>query len=326
MKLGMMFPGYGSQYAGMTKELYDESRLVQEYFEEASNCLNVNFVKLCFASSDVELSRIPDAYTANFLASSALAALLKSEGIEPSLVGGYNLGEYAAVCAVGGFTFPDGLYLLNKVSSLYQGMLPNVQVALLHVKGVSENDLARLCKKMSKRNEPVQIAVFTLPEDVVVSGHAAAIDRLQKELSEKFPSAVVEAAPLEIGLHSKLMDPVAADFAMYLEKVDFKDLRAPLVSGVDGLPFEKGDRVKQHVIDHIHQPVLWPAVVKEMVACDFLVEVGPGKRLSETVAALYPDKKVYTINTRADIELLKAALPAAQSPVEEEQKQDSTNN
>ena len=84
MKIGMMFPGYGSQFAGMTKELYDESRLVQEYFEEASNCLNVNFVKLCFASSDVELGQIPDAYTANFLASCALAALLKSEGIEPS--------------------------------------------------------------------------------------------------------------------------------------------------------------------------------------------------------------------------------------------------
>lgn len=323
MKLGMMFPGYGSQFAGMTKELYDESRLVQEYFEEASNCLNVNFVKLCFASSDVELGQIPDAYTANFLASCALAAQLKSEGIEPSLVAGYNLGEYAAICSVGGFTFPDGLYLLNKYASLYQAMLPNVQYALLQINGAPEGSIEKLCKKASKRGEPVTVALYTTLEDVTVSGHAAAVDRLRKELAEKFPQAVVETAPLEVGLHSDLMEPVVADFTQYLEKVDFKDLRVPLISGVDGLPFDKGDRVKQHVVDHLHQPVLWPTVVKQMVECDILVEVGPGKRLSETVAALYPEKKVYTINTRADIELLKGAIAAAQPTINEETSEES---
>jgi [acyl-carrier-protein] S-malonyltransferase len=322
MKLGMLFPGYGSQSIGMAKELYDESRLVQEYFEEASNCLNVNFVKLCFASSDVELSQIPDAYTANFLVSSAIAALLKSEGIEPSMVAGYNLGEYAAVSAVGGFTLPDGLYLLNKFAGMYQAALPTLSAGMLQITGVPTAAVEKLCKKVSTKEEKVTIALYVLPEECFVGGHNSVIDRLRDALHEQLPHAVVENALLENGLHSALMDTVVKDFTMYLEKVDFKDLRASFVSGVDGLPFEQGDRVKQHVLEHIYSPVLWPEVLATMSTCDILVEVGPGKQLARTVNALYPEKKVYTINTRADIEQLKQAIADAQPPVIEEQKQD----
>jgi len=322
MKLGMLFPGYGSQSIGMAKELYDESRLVQEYFEEASNCLNVNFVKLCFASSEVELSQIPDAYTANFLVSSAIAALLKSEGIAPSMVAGYNLGEYAAVSSVGSFTFPDGLYLLNKFAGMYQTALPTMSVGMLQITGVPTGVVEKLCKKVSTHDEQVVVALFVLPEECLASGHSAAIDRLRDAIHEQLPQALVENAHLEHGLHSILMEKVVKDFTMYLEKVDFKDLIVPFVSGVDGLPFEQGDRVKQHVLDHISSPVLWPKVLATMSECDILVEVGPGKQLSRAVKALYPEKKVYTINTRADIDELKEAIADAQPPRIEEQKQD----
>src|SRR5579859_6426456 len=97
MKIATLFPGYGSQYVGMGKELYDESRIMQEYFEEASNCLNINFVKLCFASSDAEISRIDNALLTNFLVGSALFALLKDLGFKTDVLVGHNAGEYAAI-------------------------------------------------------------------------------------------------------------------------------------------------------------------------------------------------------------------------------------
>src|SRR5437016_3408870 len=102
MKIGMLFPGYGSQFVGMGKELYDNSRIIQEYYEEASNCLNVNFVKLCFASSDAELSKLTSAYPALFLASTATAAFIKEIGINIDLIAGHGLGEYSALCTAGG--------------------------------------------------------------------------------------------------------------------------------------------------------------------------------------------------------------------------------
>ncbi len=93
MKKVILFPGYGSQYVGMAKELYDESRIMQEYFEEAANCLDTNFVKLCFASSDADVTQAPAAYTSIFLVSCSIYSLIKDRGIVADLVTGYNTGE-----------------------------------------------------------------------------------------------------------------------------------------------------------------------------------------------------------------------------------------
>src|SRR3990167_1799204 len=123
MKIALVFPGYASQYVGMGKELYDEYRIVQEYFEEASNCANVNFVKLCFASSDAELGKLANAYMSLFLVGGSVFALLKEYDIIPDIVAGYNNGEVTALFTCGCFSFPDGLYLLNKFSSFYQEAL-----------------------------------------------------------------------------------------------------------------------------------------------------------------------------------------------------------
>src|SRR3984957_20471227 len=110
MKIAFLFPGYGSQFVGMGKELYDESRIIQEYFEEASNCLNINFVKLCFASSDAELGKVTNAYGSLFLTRSAIAALLNEQRTVPDVVAWHALGELSAICSMHGISLPDGLY------------------------------------------------------------------------------------------------------------------------------------------------------------------------------------------------------------------------
>lgn len=123
-KVGMIFPGQGSQFVGMAKEFYDNERIVQEYFEQASNCLNQNFVKLCFASSEKDLMETVNTQTSIFLVSSAIYALLKEKySIVPNLIAGHSLGEYSAVFAAGGINFPDGLYLLKKERCLWKKQL-----------------------------------------------------------------------------------------------------------------------------------------------------------------------------------------------------------
>ena len=98
MKLALLFPGYGSQFVGMGKELYDEYRIVQEYFEEASNCANINFVKLNFASSDAEISNLQNGNLSLFLTTVSTIYAIKNLGIEIDLVAGHGIGEFAAIC------------------------------------------------------------------------------------------------------------------------------------------------------------------------------------------------------------------------------------
>lgn len=319
MKIGMLFPGYGSQYVGMAKELYDESRLVQEYFEEASNCLNTNFVKLCFASSESDLARMENAYTSLFLVSGAIYALLGQEGVKPSVVAGYNLGEYAAVFAAGGFTFPDGLYLLNKYAAFYQEELTGKEVAILRIGGVPTAIVEDLCFKATRGDIVASVAIYKSATENVVSGSADAVEQVRSWVYDQFPDAQLESLGLEVGLHSSLMENVVKNMTMYLEKVDFKDLTVPLLSGVDAQIIEKADDVKYHVINHLNHPSVWARVLERLADCEVLIEVGPGTKLSEMAKMLYPEKSIIAINKRSDIDVLKKIIePTTQTiPTEE---------
>lgn len=307
MKIALLFPGYGSQFVGMAKELYDESRIMQEYFEEACNCLNNNFIKLCFASSDAELCKMANAYPALFLVSSSLFALLKEEGIVPHVVAGHNLGEYSAIFAAQGINHPDGLYLLNKFATVYQEAAAAMDIGALHVKGLDTATLTALCMQASKDEDIVQIALYNTDHDHVVTGHSKAIALLKEQVNRQTDGKAVETS-IEVGMHSALMEPVAQQLAMYLEKIDFKDLTIPLISGMDGNSITTGQEVRERVLSLLHKPVLWRAVMEQLHDADIIVEVGPGTALSTMVKNKYPDKIIMSVNKRADVEELKKVL------------------
>lgn len=316
MKIGMIFPGYGSQFVGMAKELYDESRLMQEYFEEASNCLNSNFVKLCFASSDAELARMENAYPALFLVSTSLAALLKQEGIEPNIVAGYTAGEFSAMHHAGGLSFPDGLYILAKYASLYQDLLNTVETAGLQITGLDAVTLNQFCKQVSTAEQMVYVAVSLSPECHCVMGQFVAVQALRETLFMQHGVTIADA-PLELGLHSTLMDPVVANFKLYLEKVDFKTLVPALISSTDARIITHGDEAQSAIIKHLHAPILWYDTLARLGDCDLIIEVGPGSAARKTIERLFPDKMYRAIHKRSDIEELKLLLASKNEPTDQ---------
>ena len=305
MKIAVFFPGYGSQYVGMCKDVYDENRIVQEYFEEASNCLNINFVKLCFASSETELASMANAYTSVFLTSSALYGLLKQEGITPSLVAGYNIGEYSSLLAANSITFPDGLYLLNKLANFYQELLATVDVRMIHVRNVDTHVLTTLCEHASRADDRAVIASYNSPREHMVSGSKVVIEYVQQRIIDIDGGATAADMPLEFGLHSPLMEPVARNLKIYLEKVDFKNVQIPWLSGIDGRIILHGEEIKQRVIQQIITPIHFQQVLQAVHDYDVLVAMGPGNQLTQLISAYYPEKKCVVINKAADIELLK---------------------
>lgn len=306
MRIGMLFPDYGSQFVGMGKELYDHSRLIQEYFEEAFNCLNINFVKLCFASSDSELAKIENAYVAIFLISVSTAALLKQENIHPVEVAGYGIGELSAVCVAGGLSFPDGLYFLHKYAQFYQELLSNLSVSLISVAGLSRETIESLCVTLRINHAEIRIAMYDSPTHMVISGFPESITHC-KELVMRCGGKINELS-VEKGLHSPLMDSVVDQLVKYLEKIDFTPTTVPFISSQEPAPLIDHDQIKNSIVQQLKSSIVWTNVVAHCSQWDLIIEIGPGTTLSKIISQTYPEKLLYSINKLSDIEDLRTAI------------------
>jgi [acyl-carrier-protein] S-malonyltransferase len=302
MKTALLFPGYGSQFVGMGKELYDEYRIVQEYFEEASHVLDINFVKLCFASSDSELSQLTHAYTSLFLIGSSIYAVLKEQGIPIDVVAGYNNGESAALFGAGCFSLPDGLYLLNKFCSFYQEVVDEMDVDALRITGIATAQLEKACEQVSSDEGKAFVAIYNSPTDHIVAGNRDQLSQLHDMFDGQ---AMMEYVGTEVGLHSSLMNGVVDLFKSFLEKVDFKDLKIPLISCIDGAIITVGSDTKERFIDHINSSLEWFRVMRALVDYDCILIATPADDLYEMVKNQYPEKTVVSIATKADIEKIK---------------------
>lgn len=308
-RIGMLFPDYGSQYVGMAKELYDNSRSMQEYFEEASNCLNVNFVKLCFASSDSELSKIENAYTALFLTSTAIAAFLKEHAIRPFLVAGYGIGEFSAIHVAGGLSLPDGLYLLNKYAHFFQEKLSSLSAGLLHVERLKEIKIKKVCSLTSNLTHEAYIAACNAAEDYLIAGTADVLTTIAQGVKENGGVSAKDKA--ERGLHGYFMEDVVTNLKKYLTKVDFRNLTLPLVSSIDGQNIEKGDLVKRRLMKQLQSTVRWDKVMFAFRECDIILEVGPGSTLTKIIKTHYPSLLIYPMNKKSDFQELLPLLELA---------------
>lgn len=318
MKIGMLFPDYASQYVGMGKELYDNSRIMQEYFEEASSCLDMNFIKLCFASSDSELAKITNAYVALFLTSSSIAALLQEEGIKPSLVAGYGIGEFAALHAVRGISLPDGLYVLNKFAHFYQDLIPTLDMTVIEIHNLPTREVKQMCQQLTVGKDKVYIAAYNTPNNTVVAGNYKAIAKAYQYALDH--NSDVHEKPICSGLHGSLMEHVVEQVKVYLQKVDFKDLEIPIVTGIDGKITQQGEKIKDNLIEQLQAPIMWNKVLSNFEDCSMIIEVGPGATLTPLVKELYPDKPIFSINKRADIDAVHAFIASnVAAPVNQEE-------
>lgn len=317
MKIACLFPGYGAQFVGMGKELYDEYRIIQEYFDQAHYCLDLNFIKLCFASSDIEIGQMQHAYPANFLVSCSIYALLREQGFNPDIVAGLNQGEYAALYAAKSFGFPDGLYLLSKYASFYTQALEGMNVSLTQSRGLDLKKVTALCKKIHMTEGELFVAMSLSDTTHVVAGSAIAVDTFRKAVLAQ-GDAVVDDQPLEMGLHSQLMNPVVDQLKMYLEKVDFKNPQISFMNGLNGKLIQRGSSIKKHILNNINMPLRWDKVMHNLADYDLIVQVGPGTQLVDLVQAKYPHKTCMAINKKADIEQLFAYIQSTKNTEQKE--------
>jgi len=302
-KIGILFPGQGTQYVGMGKDLYDHERIVQEIFEEASLCLDINFVQLCFASSEKILKETINSQTAIFVVSAAIYKLLNEKyGIVPDLVAGHSLGEYSAIHAVGGLNFPDTLYLLNKRAAIMDKYIKEQNGTMLAVLGFAEEKLRIICAQYDQpeNNEHVaEIANYNSSSQLVVSGTVEELGHIKSDVEIMRGKAIM--LPVEGAFHSRLLREAETLFSKYLVKVDFKPLTVPLVNNIMAQKIQTPVEIKLSLVRQTSSHIYWWQSMQFFQDMDIIIEVGPNDKFAKMLRREWPDKKIFSINSTQDI-------------------------
>lgn len=307
--IGVIFSGYGQQFVTMGKDLYDDSRQVQDLFEQASMCLNINFVQLCFAASDAEISELYKGYLAILLIQVSIYSQLAHAGLKPDFIAGYDTGEYAAVVASGSLNFADALYLLHKYGQIFNAFIhEHPYYGILKIpKGVSFEDLQGLCKKLSTEHQKVFIAAHNTQQGFYVAGHIDLIEEI-KEYCKIHEIRKVRELRLGYGLHSSIVDIVTKTLTPYFFKIDFKPLKCPVITNVDGAYVTSPDALESALLRKINAPILWDEVMDGFIGCEILIFIGPGTQQMEWAQQKYPDKECYLIQSLDDLQKVIVVL------------------
>lgn len=291
----LVFPGQGSQFVGMGKELYDNNPLAKELFDKADDILGFKITDIMFAGTDEDLKQTKVTQPAVFL-HSVISALCLGEECNPSMVAGHSLGEFSALVVAGALSFEDGLRLVSARAQAMQKaceLTPSTMAAIIALPDATVEDI---CADVSKDGNIVVAANYNCPGQLVISGNIDAVN----EACERMKAAGAKRAlPLKVGgaFHSPLMQPAKDELQAAIEATEFHTPKCPVYQNVDALPHTDPAEIKLNLIAQLTAPVKWTYEVQKMIAdgaTDF-TECGPGKALQGMIAKIATGNDAVTV-------------------------------
>ena len=279
-----IFPGQGSQYKGMGKELYEKSDLAKEYFAKADQMLGFDISAIMFEGTDEDLKQTKVTQPAVFIHSVISALLI--EGFKPDMVAGHSLGEFSALVANKAMSFEEALKLVSIRALAMQKAceaVPSTMAAVL--KYESEEQVENICKSITE--EIVVPANYNCPGQLVISGSVKGIDIAVERLTA---AGVRRVLKLQVGgaFHSPLMEPAREELAAGIDKAHFSTPICPIYQNYTAKPSTDPAMIKANLIAQLTAPVLWTQSVRNMVAdgAKAFYEVGPGNVLQGLVSKI----------------------------------------
>ncbi|MDR1344671.1 MAG: ACP S-malonyltransferase [Tannerellaceae bacterium] len=276
-----VFPGQGAQFVGMGRELYENSLLARELFEEANEALGFRITDLMFEGTDEDLKQTKVTQPAIFLHSVILAKTL-GKTFRPDMVAGHSLGEFSALVAAEALTFRDGLMLVSQRAGAMQKACEAIPSTMAAVLGLPDAKVEEVCAAVN--GEVVVPANYNSPGQVVISGTISGVDKACELLSAAGAKRVLK---LKVGgaFHSPVMEPAREELAKAIENtvVDFP--LCPIYQNVDARPQIDPETIKDNLIAQLTSPVRWTQIVENMIAngATHFVELGPGAVLQGLV-------------------------------------------
>lgn len=305
MTLAYLFPGQGSQQVGMGRALHESSAAAREVFAAADEALGASLSQLCFEGPEDALVLTANTQPAILTCSIAALAAWREQGAEaPAFVLGHSLGEFSALVAAGALAFADAVRLVRLRGQAMQDAVPAGTGAMAAVIGIPIEDLEALCAEACG-DQVVSPANENGGGQIVVAGHAAAVDRLVALAKSRKGRAV----PLKVSapFHCALMGPAADRLAAALHDVRIGPMTVPVITNVEGEPNRDPARVKDLLVRQVTSRVRWEASVQRAVALgvDRAVEIGHGKVLAGLCKRIAPDLAVAACGSPADLDVLK---------------------
>jgi [acyl-carrier-protein] S-malonyltransferase len=312
LKTAFVFPGQGSQSVGMAKSFYDSFDTAKAAFDEASAVMGLDVAKLCFEGPEDLLNRTEYTQPALLTASIAtLRVLFEKTSFRPAFLAGHSLGEYTALVASGSLDFKDAVRLVHLRGLFMQESVPAGVGKMCAIIGLSLPDVQVICDTASIDSAQVVPANINSPEQIVISGAAAAVDIAAVMAKDRGAKMVV---PLQVSApsHSPLMENAAVRLGKELDKITVNAPAIPVYSNVEAVPVTTGARIKELLCLQLTSPVQWVDIIRKMKTdgAGTIVEVGPGKVLTGLVKRTEKDINTLNLKDAADLEKVLGALGA----------------
>jgi [acyl-carrier-protein] S-malonyltransferase len=304
-----VFPGQGSQIPGMGKSLAENFSVACEVFEEVDDALGFGISKLCFEGPAEELQLTENTQPAILSVSVAALRAMQAEGFpQPDYVAGHSLGEYSALVAAGALTLTDAVRTVRNRGRYMQEAVPAGTGAMAAVIGASLTDIERVCQEISN-DEICAPANINAPNQVVIAGDTAAVDRAMERLKEIGARKVVKLK-VSAPFHCVLMTPAQERLADDLARLSLDDLRIPLVSNVDAAAIRKAHDARDALVRQVSSPVRWLESVELLIGkgVGSFVEVGPGKVLTGLLRQINRDVKGHNVEDAVSLKDTAANL------------------
>lgn len=299
-KKAFIFPGQGSQYVGMAKDLYENSVEAKEMIQVAEDAAGVALSHIMFNGPEVALKQTDITQPAIFVHSVILASIMRT--LEPDMVAGHSLGEYSALVAAKSIQYYDAVALVRlRGSSMLEAGVekPGTMAAVV---GLHADVLEKICNEASAKGI-VQCANFNSPGQIVISGSVEGV-RSAMELAKTKGAKLVKELVVSGAFHSPLMNSAKESLKLKLDVTPIYDAKVPVYANVTARPVTKNNEIKNLLYQQLDHPVRWEETLTNMIndGADEFYEIGPGKVLQGLTKRINPDVKIFGIDKYSDVE------------------------